>query len=343
MSASEPAPAPGSRGVKGGSDGGGRRRRTQGPTEEAPAGAGERACVGGFPGPLPEREREKSRARRQPQGEARGQRRGEEGGGEDRRREASHAGRGGRSARGGPGRALGASRAAHRGPGGRSRALPSRRLQKHLASRPRGDRGGGPGPGQAFQRSRETTAVPAAADLRAPPRGPAVVVITVPWWRSSALARRSPGLVVTVTQPPPSLCSHGLGGGRGRSGAVGGPGRRHRSRRRQSPRRSQLWPSREAIEELREGRRGAAHTQPSARAKSGRQGRREERRERRGESGHFPEAPPDRAARRRRGPSGPGSLAAAARRRPVFGRAGGGRGTGRAAPPCCLEGGRDGT
>ncbi len=112
---------------------------------------------------------------------------GKRGGGEDRRREASHAGRGGRSARGGPGRALGESRAAHRGPGGRSRALPSRRLQKHLASRPRGDRGGGPGPGQAFQRSRETTAVPAAADLRAPPRGPAVVVITVPWQPAKAL------------------------------------------------------------------------------------------------------------------------------------------------------------
>ncbi len=126
-----------SRGVRGGSDGGDRILRPQGPLLAAPRPARARVFVGGLPGPLPERGRGKGGSGKQPQGEARGQRRGEEGGGEERRREAAHAWRGGRSARGGPGRALGESRAAHRGPGGRSRRAAIALQGPPFACRPR--------------------------------------------------------------------------------------------------------------------------------------------------------------------------------------------------------------
>ena len=122
-----------------------------------------------------------------PQGEARGQRRGEEGGGEERRREAAHAWRGGRSARGAPGRAFGELGAGPRCVQGRSSARGSWRRGGSRAVRSRFQGGPWPEIGRQTHPGEGLWPVPAIAPARAPPPGPAAVVITVPWQPAKAL------------------------------------------------------------------------------------------------------------------------------------------------------------
>ena len=111
--------------------------------------------------------------------------------------------------------------------------------------------------------SRATLRSERAFSRRSP--GPAIAPKRGHGRLAPAQPKSQPPLVATLDVLPPPTHPHLLGAVKGRSGAVAESARRNRSRKRQSPRRKPLRPSRELAEIAREGRRGVAQNQPRAR------------------------------------------------------------------------------